>query len=57
MRTKTPPAQESAGTTDARITGPHLGYNRFGEIDHTYWQCQRCGAESVHRGDLLTCCQ
>lgn len=56
MKTNELPAQESAGTTEDRLTGPHPGEDKYGRIDHYYWRCERCGAESVDKNDLRWCC-
>ena len=60
MTTDATPAQESAGTTDdseTRITGPFAGYDQYGRLDHYYYRCARCGAESVRETDLEACCR
>ena len=59
MTTDATPAQESAGTTDeseTRITGPHPGVDKYGRIDHYFYRCERCGAESVDKDNLRWCC-
>ena len=59
MTTNDSPAQESAGTTDeptVRITGPHPGEDQYGRIDHYYYRCEHCGAESVDKADFRWCC-
>jgi hypothetical protein len=38
------------------ITGPHAGYNKYGELDHFYFECSQCGGQSVNRHDLRHCC-
>ncbi len=43
MATNTSRLQESTGT----VTGPHLGFDRDGGLDHRYWRCERCGLEST----------
>lgn len=39
------------------IEGPFLGYDKYGNQDHEYYKCTRCGAESVNRHDLRWCCE
>jgi hypothetical protein len=47
---------ESAGTTDKRISGPHTEYDRYGRsTGHTYWRCEDCGNESLRREELRDC--
>lgn len=29
------------------VSGPHVGRDRYGDLDHYYWRCERCGHESV----------
>ncbi|WP_390185371.1 hypothetical protein [Haladaptatus pallidirubidus] len=41
---------------DERISGPHTGYDKYGNVDHTYWQCGGCGAEATRKGALTDCC-
>jgi hypothetical protein len=55
MSTETTRRQEAIGT-DERISGPHLGWNKYGEPDHEYYRCERCGAESSQEKHLHGCC-
>ena len=41
---------------DERISGPYTGYDKYGHVDHTYWQCGDCGAEATRKGSLTDCC-
>lgn len=41
---------------DDRITGPHPGEDQYGQIDHYFYRCERCGVESVDKADLRGCC-
>lgn len=29
------------------ITGPHTGFNAYGQADHHYFRCERCGLETT----------
>ncbi|SIR89335.1 hypothetical protein SAMN05421858_4409 [Haladaptatus litoreus] len=46
----------SEDNDDERISGPHTGYDTYGNIDHTYWTCEDCGAEATRKGALTDCC-
>ena len=35
---------------DERISGQYTGYDKYGNVDHTDWQCEDCGAESTRKG-------
>ncbi|MFH5800416.1 SWIM zinc finger family protein [Haladaptatus sp. CMAA 1911] len=37
---------------DDRISGPYTGYDKYGNVDHTYWQCEDCVRKS--RGKALS---
>jgi hypothetical protein len=37
----------AATTTDAPVSGPHAGYDRYGRLDHYYYRCERCGLEAT----------
>jgi hypothetical protein len=41
---------------DDRISGPHTGYDTYGNVDHKYWTCENCGAEATRKGALTDCC-
>ncbi|GKZ15358.1 hypothetical protein [Haladaptatus sp. T7] len=41
---------------DERISGPYTGYDKYGNVDHTYWTCTNCGAEATRKGALTDCC-
>ncbi|WP_266080775.1 hypothetical protein [Haladaptatus caseinilyticus] len=41
---------------DERISGPYTGYDKYGNVDHTYWTCEDCGAEATRKGALTDCC-
>ncbi|UPW01939.1 hypothetical protein M0R88_07535 [Halorussus gelatinilyticus] len=45
MATNTPRSQESTET----VTGPHVGRDSDGDLDHRYWRCERCGLETTDR--------
>jgi hypothetical protein len=51
MTTNATPAQESAGTTDAQISGPHPASDRYGGR-YTYFRCEACGVEASQRRTL-----
>jgi hypothetical protein len=61
MKSKTTLAQESAGTTDCtdrQITGPHLEFDQYGRpTDATYYRCETCGTEAIHRSDVESECE
>ncbi|GAA0255811.1 hypothetical protein ACFFQF_16335 [Haladaptatus pallidirubidus] len=38
---------------DECISGPHTGYDKYGNVDHTYWQCDGCGAEAIRKGTFI----
>jgi rubrerythrin len=39
-----------------RISGPYTGYDKYGNVDHHYWRCERCGAEAIREDALEDCC-
>jgi hypothetical protein len=41
---------------DERISGPYTGYDKYGNVDHTYWQCEDCGAEATQKEAPTDCC-
>jgi hypothetical protein len=41
---------------DDRISDPYTGYDTYGNVDHSYWQCEVCGAEATRKGALTDCC-
>ncbi|WP_435158828.1 hypothetical protein [Haladaptatus sp. DFWS20] len=41
---------------DERISGPYTGYDKYGNVDHTYWKCENCGAEATRKDALTDCC-
>ncbi len=42
-----PEAFPSEDDEDECIGGPYTGYDKYGNADHTYWKCDRCGAEVI----------
>ena len=42
-------AQNSAATTEVQptITGPHVGLDKYGNVDHHYYRCESCGDEWI----------
>ena len=34
---------------DERVSGPHTGYDTYGNVDHRYWTCADCGAEATRK--------
>ena len=52
-------AHESEPNTPERISGPHWEFDCHGDCTGvTFYRCERCGEESLHRTDLLAepCC-
>ena len=49
--------QEATAHDYSRISGPYPGEDRYGNLDHYYYRCDRCGAESVDTEDLESCCR
>jgi hypothetical protein len=47
---------EAFPSEDERISGPYTGYDKHGNVDHTYWTCENCGAEATRKGALTDCC-
>jgi hypothetical protein len=41
---------------DDRVSGPYTGYNKYGDVDHTYWTYKECGAEATQKDTLIDCC-
>jgi hypothetical protein len=41
---------------DGCISGPYTGYDKYGNVDHTYWTCEDCGAEATRKDVLTDCC-
>ncbi|WP_231188638.1 SWIM zinc finger family protein [Haladaptatus sp. DYF46] len=41
---------------DERTSGPYTGYDKYGNVDHTYWMCEGCGAEATRKDALTDCC-
>ncbi|WP_433633370.1 hypothetical protein [Halomicrococcus sp. NG-SE-24] len=39
-----------------RITGPHVGQDKYGNIDHRYWRCKHCRTETTDKRALEYCC-
>lgn len=44
---------EADTDADDRITGPHTGYDRLGNAEHSYYRCEACGDEAIRRRDLV----
>ncbi|GAA0250762.1 hypothetical protein ACFFQF_27120 [Haladaptatus pallidirubidus] len=42
--------------TDERVSGPYTGHDKYGNVDHTYWKCEECGAQATRKGALTDCC-
>lgn len=38
--------------SDDHITGPYVGFDRYGNPDHEFWVCEACGDEATRRSDL-----
>ncbi|RBI58619.1 hypothetical protein DMJ13_26195 [halophilic archaeon] len=49
-------ASDESNDTETRITGPHVGQDKYGNIDHRYWRCEHCGAETTDKRALDACC-
>jgi hypothetical protein len=41
---------------DERTSGPYIGYDKYSNVDHTYWMCEDCGAEATRKDALTDCC-
>ncbi len=44
-------SDESSSTAfdpSANITGPHTGYDAYGNVDYTFYRCETCGRESAN---------
>ncbi|WP_433631267.1 SWIM zinc finger family protein [Halomicrococcus sp. NG-SE-24] len=52
------PADDASDKTDdgPRITGPHVGQDKYGNVDHRYWRCEHCGTETTDKRALDACC-
>ncbi|RBI58328.1 hypothetical protein DMJ13_27410 [halophilic archaeon] len=49
MSTNTTTAENGIEQTP-EISGPHVGLDADGAVDHHYFRCSRCGLESTDRG-------
>ncbi|WP_435159237.1 hypothetical protein [Haladaptatus sp. DFWS20] len=47
---------EDEDDKDERVSGPYTGYDKYGNVDHTYWACKDCGAEATRKDALTDCC-
>lgn len=43
---------ETSRPVDERVSGPHTGYDKHGQADHTFWRCEDCDVEAIHRDAL-----
>ncbi|WP_440008880.1 hypothetical protein [Halomicrococcus sp. SG-WS-1] len=50
------PAGDDESDDGGRITGPHVGQDKYGNIDHRYWRCKHCGTETTDKRALDACC-
>lgn len=39
--------QPQESTAIQAITGPHIGFDRRGQLDHAYYRCEQCGLETT----------
>ena len=37
------------------VTGPHVGRDQHGRVDHIYWKCARCGMETCDAAVRESC--
>ncbi|GAA0242136.1 SWIM zinc finger family protein [Haladaptatus pallidirubidus] len=47
---------EAFPSDDERISAPYTGYDKYSNVDHTFWQCDGCGAEAIWKSALTDCC-
>ena len=50
------PCKHMRAVEQERVSGPYTGYDKYGNIDHHYWTCERCGAEATDKSGLEDCC-
>lgn len=50
------PADDDTSDDGSRITGPHVGQDKDGNVDHRYWECEHCGTETTDKCVLDVCC-
>ncbi|WP_433633043.1 hypothetical protein [Halomicrococcus sp. NG-SE-24] len=50
------PADDDDENDGPRITGPHVRQDTYGNVDHHYWRCEQCGAETTDKRALDNCC-
>ena len=53
---KTALASMASSIGRERVSGPYTGYDKYSNVDHTYWTCENCGAEATRKGALTGCC-
>jgi len=37
----------STATQSLEISGPHTGYDAYGNVDHSFYRCESCGRETT----------
>lgn len=63
MQTKNATGLETPATTDSStetrlISGPHLEFDKYGRATGaTFWRCEQCGTECIHRSDVEDECE
>ena len=45
MQVTTRTSEKHSDEPRETITGPHLGYDKYGNRDHKYYRCEVCGYE------------
>ncbi|MFH5799787.1 SWIM zinc finger family protein [Haladaptatus sp. CMAA 1911] len=47
---------DATDDNEKEISGPHVGRDKYGNVDHHYWECESCGAEATREEALEDCC-